>query len=165
MKSLRRAWLIAAALFYLDAFVLNQGSIAVFTLLSVFFYRLPRAFLAVREPDIRKNRLQRAGIYTLMAVLILAANLLNNAHARSQAVRLITKCNDYKAKYGRFPDSLEALVPEFIHRVPRAKLVPGRNGRFTYTAAADSHQLMYTSLPPFARRFYVLEERTWKTLD
>lgn len=165
MKSLRIAWAIAAALFYFDAFVLNQGSIAVLTLLAVFFVRLPMALGAVREPEVRKNRFQRAGIYTLMSVLILAANLANNMHARSQSVRLITKCNDYKAKYGRFPESLEALAPEFIRRVPRAKFVPGRNGRFTYTAAADSHRLMYTSLPPFARRFYVLEERAWKTLD
>lgn len=165
VRSLKAAWIIAGALFVIDAFILNQGSIAVFALLFVFFYQLPKALGTVRDEGVRKRRLQRAGIFTLMAALILGANLLNNLNARSRARRLITRCNQYKEKYGKFPDNLEALVPEFIRGVPRAKFVPGRNGRFKYSAAADSHQLMYTSLPPFSRKYYVLEERAWKNLD
>ena len=165
MRSLKLAWLVAAALFYIDAFVLNQGSIAVLALLFVFFYQLPRALGTVREPELRRNRLQRAGICALMSALIMAVNQDNNVYARSAARRIISACNDYKAKYGRFPDDLQALAPEFLRRVPRAKLVPGRNGRFKYTAAADSHQLTFTKFPPFALRIYVLEERTWKKLD
>ena len=166
MTSLRRSAALAAVLFLIDAFVMNQGFIALMAMLGVVFVRLPSALLAWKDKALLRNRAARAGIYAGMSVLSAAAILLNNLHAKRQAERIVLACRRYQEKNHRFPDALEELVPDFLPSVPRAKYTTPPWDRFRYhLMPGGKHWLEYTALPPFGRPYYVFEDGRWGYLD
>ncbi len=166
MPSLRRSVLIALTLFVLDAFVTNQGFFALLAIPGLVFIRVPFILAARKDAALFNNRVARAWVYAAMAAASLVTNALNNAHARRQAGRVIAACGRFQAEHGRFPDTLERLVPGYLPAVPRAKFVLGPWSRFRYDIMPDGrHWLEYTALPPFGRPHYVLEEGRWGYLD
>ena len=142
LRALRRTLVIAGVLVLVDAFVLNQGLIAVATALGALIGGVPRAFLAWRrgEPTTARLRAARTGIYIA--------------------------CRQYEVRHGRLPDRLDELVPNFIPSVPLAKytLMPPFN-MFIYMARPGQHSLMWTVFPPFGRPYYVFEDNRWGSLD
>lgn len=166
MKFPIRTVIIASALFVLDAFVLNQGTIAIITIAIVLPVMLIRAIFARKDKELLKKRLTSAGIYAVMAGMILVSNLLNNNLARKRAETIIAACEQYKVKNGKYPDKLSSLVPEFLGEVPKAKyLLSASYDVFRYISSEGRHSLMYTETPPFGRPYYVLEERQWEYMD
>jgi len=168
----RAAWLpvgscIGAAIVYLvDAFVLNQGALAVVAALCfivVFVFVLVYAAIK-RDLGRALSWVVRAGMFTLTAAAVLGTNHLQNVLARHRAEEVIAACDRYRALHGEYPEQLSDLVPALLAIVPRAKYVVGF-GRFDYHAAVGRHTLGYTALPPFGRPFYVLEEHRWGYLD
>ncbi len=168
LRALRRTLVIAGVLVLADAFVLNQGVIAVATALGALIGGVPRALLAWRRgnPTTVRLRAARTGIYVAVAVLVLGANFANAQLARRRADTLIAACRQYEARHGRFPNRLDELVPDFIPSVPLAKytLMPPFN-TFMYTARPGHHALMWVALPPFGRPYYVFEDNRWGFLD
>ncbi|MGA8313036.1 MAG: hypothetical protein WB755_23630 [Terriglobales bacterium] len=167
MKRYKTTILIAAGIFVLDAFVLNQGAIAIFVILLTFFVFVPRALWALRTSRaLYLERLTRAGIYLLAAAAVFAANVLQNRMADHRAIELGKACLAYHAKYQHYPQRLDELVPEFIPSVPPAKYTLA-GGSFFYSASLSGKEpmLYYQALPPFGRRFYHLETGGWGYLD
>ena len=164
--SLRRSLLLAAFIFFFDAFFSNLGVISILALLTTVLIRLPLIAWAAwrKETALCVNRAMRAGIYVAMALLVFVANALNNLHARKKGDILVAACLQYKDKHQKFPDKLDDLVPEFIPDVPRAKFVIGF-GQFRYWTYDERHWLEYTEEPPFGRQYYILEEGAWKFMD
>ena len=72
--------------------------------------------------------------------------------------------SDYKERYGKYPDKLEDLVPEFIHKVPLARLCLAYN-RFMYISRDRNPLLVYYVVPPFGRAVYDLEKKSWGYMD
>lgn len=104
-------------------------------------------------------------MYLVLGVMTLAAVRVHAATAENHAAQIIDACRAYQARHGMLPDRLEALVPEFLPAVPRAKYTLSY-GEFTYwTSEQKSHTLMYVALPPFGRRLYHFEEARWSQLD
>lgn len=165
LPPLGKSLVLAGILFLLDAFLLNQGVIALVTLLVTLFAFLPKALWVVRKnKQLFRVRMARVGIYLVMAFAVFAANYLNNQMAGRRALALIQACKQFHAKHYRYPDRLEELVPQFMHSVPRAKYT-FMYGEFSYYLNGDRPILWYAVFPPFGRRIYNFKSDRWGHLD
>lgn len=160
---MRNHFLFAGALLVLDAFVLNQGAIAAVMLLLVLVVVLPVAvYRLLRHAD--RRLLATCAIYAVAAVLVFAANHVNNRIAAARATELIAAIARYKSETGDYPVSLEALVPAYVDRVPRAKYAV-LSADFSYQSRPGLTTLSYMELPPFGRPTYDFEKGIWFYLD
>jgi predicted PurR-regulated permease PerM len=161
---MRRTLITAIILFGLDAFWLNQGIIALITVMIVLPAMLIKALMSWKNKHILKKRLTACGIYFLMSLFIFASISLNNKIARSRADMLIETCEKYKDKNSEYPENLSDLVPDFINEIPVAKYTLNSN-RFYYTSSKYSHSLFYLAMPPFGRPTYSFEKKKWTYID
>src|SRR5690606_16471879 len=81
---------------------------------------LPRAFLPRFRP-VRRARLRNIAVYLSAVAIVWTFNLANQSIAQSRAQDLVDAVTAYQAEHKRYPRSLQDLVPEYIHEVPRAK--------------------------------------------
>ena len=167
MKPLKKTVITASCLFILDAFVMNQGAIALILILLFFFVFLPRALWVRKDKPLANTRAARALIYLLAAIAVFAINALQNQLADHRAIALGKACMAYHAKYGHYPGRLDDLAPEFISAVPLAKYTLSSSSQFTYFRREDGKEpmLYYEAMPPFGRRFYHMETGGWGYLD
>ena len=161
---MRRTVIIAIILFGLDAFWLNQGMVALVTVMIVLPIMIIKALVRWKNKPLLKKRLAACGIYLLMSLLIFGSISLNNKIARSRAGMLIATCEKYKDKNNKYPEKLSDLVPEFIKKIPVAKYTLASN-RFFYISSKNSHILFYTSMPPSGRPTYSFEKQKWAYID
>jgi hypothetical protein len=167
MSALIKTVCIATGLFFTDAFVLNQGIVALILILLTMFVFLPRA-LWVRRADwtLFQLRLARAGIYLLTAIAVFGCNALQNRMADRRAIKIGNASLAFHAKYQRYPHNLQELVPEFLSSVPVAKYTLGGDSFFYFSPPNGREpRLYYEALPPFGRRFYHMETKSWGYLD
>lgn len=167
-KNLRVPTIIAAALYVVDAFVLALPFFALVLFAVVLLYFLPTMLWALRsDRHVARLRAAKAGIYLLAAISIVVTIGLQNSMADRRAVKLGDACLAYRAKFHRYPKDLESLVPEFISSVPVARYGLLGDDRFFYFHKEDDREpmLYYEAIPPFGRRFYHMEGRTWGYLD
>lgn len=168
-SALRGTIIIATGVYFCDAFVLNQGALALVLFVVVLFYFAPATMWALRtDRRLASLRFYKAAIYVMAATAILFTNALQNRMADAKAVKLGNACLAYRAKYHHYPTDLGDLVPEFISSVPPAKYT--LTGRFFYdgnplTDNDREPMLYYVAMPPFGRRFYHMESRSWGYLD
>ncbi len=161
---LRKTIITASLLFIADAFVLNQFTIALFAIILGVPALIVKLFRARKDGERKKLLVSKAGIYALMVVLIIGANIFNNMIAERRAKDIIAACEQFKTKSGRYPEKLSELVPEFLSKVPSAKYSL-TGSAFRYFARQDSHALMYEAVPPYGRKYYVLEKKVWEFVD
>lgn len=96
-----------------------------------------------------------------------AATAMSHADIRiaeARAQQIFAAAQEYRARNGTYPSSLDALVPEFLDRVPRC-CVRRTMSDFFYDASADSHNLWWLEAPPFGRRGFYFEEQRYWSLD
>lgn len=107
-----------------------------------------------------------AGGSVLTVLLVLRPNRAGGERARKNAEAIIAACRAFHGQHGRFPRTLEELVPGFLPALPPAKY-EGPHFGFTYDVAQDErrHVLGWTEAIPFGRPYYVLEEDRWGYLD
>jgi len=162
MKMIR----LPLVLFVLDVFVMGQGVIALITFFVILFKFLPKSLAGLIEKDREKFKKYSAklAIYLVMIVAIIVGLSLNNKIAEHRSKIIIAALEEYKTKYLHYPNKLNDLVPEFLTRIPMAKI--NLSGQFHYFSFKDDgHKLMYIVVPPFDRAFYNLEEKKWGYLD
>jgi hypothetical protein len=167
-RPLRVAAIIAVVLYLVDAFALCQGFFALVLFAVVLLYFVPATLWALRaDRGVARLRAAKAGIYLLAAVSILVTIGLQNRMADRRAVKLGEACLAYRAKYHHYPKTLEALVPEFASSVPVARYgLLGGDSFFYYSQDGDREPMLYyEAIPPFGRRFYHMESRSWGYLD
>jgi hypothetical protein len=121
-----RAALIGVTLFGLDAVCSGQGFFAV---LVAFVAIVVQVGLAIRNAVNGRWRpvtrhLAACGVYALSFLLVWTYILTDRDGAARRAEKLITACHAYEAKYGRYPEHLGELVPEFVDRIPRPAAIP-----------------------------------------
>lgn len=161
---LQKTIITAFLLFITDAFVLNQFAIAVITIILGVPVLLVKLLKARKDRERVKLLVSKAGIYAVMIALIIGANIFNNIVAGRRANDIITACEQFRAKTGRYPGQLSELVPDFLPTIPAAKYSL-MGSSFRYFAREDSHALMYVAIPPYGRKYYVFEKRAWETVD
>ena len=159
---------IAGVLYVADAFVLCLPFFALVLFAVVLLYFLPATLWALRSNRrVASLRGAKAGIYLLAAVSVFFTLGLQNRMADRRAVKLGDACLAYRAKYHHYPKHLEELVPEFISSIPLARYGLIGGDSFTYVCWQDDREpmLWYAAVPPFGRRFYHMESRSWGYLD
>lgn len=161
--SLKRALFLSALLFVVDALWLNQGLYSLAFAVVLLVVGLPRAFLPRFRP-VRRARLRNIAVYLSAVAIVWTFNLANQSIAQSRAQDLVDAVTAYQAEHKRYPRSLQDLVPEYIHEVPRAKYTLAF-AEFRYFGGEDDPRLMYTALPPFGRPMYSFARRKWIYMD
>ena len=162
--SLRGSIIIALCLLVLDAFVLGQGAIAIFTIVAVVFWFIPKTLFAWKRKNMLAIWALKVIIYSLMAAAILTANAVNNHLAKTKAEHLVVAVNEYKAQYQSYPLTLDELVPELLTKIPKAKYTVLFNN-FIYTNREGHATLMYFDFPPFGRPYYDFNKQEWDHID
>lgn len=165
-KGIKGSLLGAPIVYVLDAFVLNQGALAVLVALVVLVAAVPALIVSAVKRDSPKalSWCARAILFLLAAVAVIVTNVWQNKSARQRAEVVIEACERFHGATGQFPTQLGDLVPAYLSSVPRAKYVLVF-GAFQYDARPERHTLMYVTVPPFGRPYYVLEDKRWSSLD
>jgi hypothetical protein len=132
-----------------------------------------RLALAWREPDLRKRRAWSIAVYSFaaLAAITITGQMRDLVHGRAE--RIITACEQYRTKTGRYPETLEQLVPDYLPEIPSAQRSLLTDPRFRYAITGpnmwiknpNTHVLEYTSVPPLGKTFYVFETREWRFRD
>ncbi|MCW5593544.1 MAG: hypothetical protein KIS74_15690 [Burkholderiales bacterium] len=162
--ALRRALAIAALLFLGDGVWIAQGVLSMLVALWAVFLGLPVALLARKYAGARVRRLAALGIYLLAAVAVWTWIGTNNGIARERAEGVIAAVKAFRADTGRYPASLDELVPRYLPEVPRAKYTLAFH-EFTYRSSGNDAWLYYVALPPFGRPTYAFSSGKWGYLD
>jgi len=162
--SLWRAVLLGALYVVVDAFILNQGAVALLVGLWLLLVGLPRTFLAKKYATVRAQRLRYLGVYFVAVLLVFAINATNNRLAQSRAERLVSAVKAFHAQNHRYPKSLEELVPDYVELVPLAKYTFLFN-KFSYYTSDQGTSLFYADFPPFGRPTYSFTRNEWGYLD
>ncbi len=123
--------------------------------------------------SILKNAIQRPGwkialfriaIPVATLGLVLANNAFQYRMAESNAARIVTACEDFHAKNGKFPQTLDDLVPQYMQSIPRAKNCM-MFGEFWYLNSEGKPLLIWYAVPPYGRKIYNFEDRQWNYID
>lgn len=163
-RSASAALLIAAAIFALEALVLNQYWLAALTIIYVALFGLPRALISKRWQSARRRQLINLGLYASAALIAIAANIGNNHLAAQRAQKVIAAVEGFKTRTGRYPQTLSELTPEFLSSVPDAKIGFGLT-KFFYHADGEHAMLAYVVFPPFGRVTYNFATKSPGYLD
>jgi hypothetical protein len=161
--------LLAGTIFLFDVLIAQQGFISLLAVFVAVAILVPRALFAWKKPGVLRLRLFRAGIYVGCGLAGVGLVKWNNRIAHERAEQIIAACQQFKTKHQRFPDQLSELVPEFLPQVPVPRPLTLNPGQFWYLNSEQSntrqHLLIYTSIPPFGKRRYSLEEGRWIFYD
>jgi hypothetical protein len=155
---------IAAALAMTDAFFFSQGVLAIALCLAGLLYYVPRAIGARPDPALFRLRVIKAAVVTFSGMAAIAVIVTFNNIAESRAREVIAAAENFKSRFGRYPEKLDELVPLFMPEVPMAKPA-GMLRQFTYYHVEGEHTLSYVVVPPFGRKLYNFERQRWSALD
>lgn len=151
---------IAVALYYLDAFVLGQGFIAIASLIAVVIWLLPKMVLLVRARQRATRGAYNVVIFAVLTAAVMLTININGEMAQTRADRLVDRIEMFRAMNGRYPLQLGELVPRYMERIPPAKHTLAFN-KFIYLKDDDRVMLMYVDVPPFDRNTYDFVNRRW----
>jgi hypothetical protein len=162
LKRLRRFLVIVGVVVVVDALVYGLGGLTFMFAIPIVLAVLIIAGLAAvrRDPERAKLNLLRAGVWVAAAVLASAITAANSAISERRAHQVIAAVRAYEARHQRLPDRLEALVPDFLSSVPRARYTLIGN-EFWYMVNKDAHTLTWFEMAIFTQRRYTFETNRW----
>jgi hypothetical protein len=127
---------------------------------------LPRSLWAKKYVACRKERLIRFAIYLSAVAVVLGLIPINRQIGEERAERIISAVENYYAAKGKYPDGLNQLAPQFIAEIPtKARVSFGDNGFRYHLGSEGRPTLMYVAMPPFGRRVYSFETKSWGVID
>ncbi len=108
----------------------------------------------------------RVAIPAMTLGIVLASTAIQWTIAEGKAVQIINACEDFHAANGRYPKTLNELVPRYLKSVPRAKycLI---SGEFVYSSNEESGRciLWWCKILPFGTEVYSFEDKRWRFID
>ena len=109
-----------------------------------------------------KLALLRITIPALTLGLVLTNDAVQFRIAEANAAKIIRACEEFHTANGKYPKTLGELVPKYMSSVPHAKycLV---FGEFLYSDKKPV--LMWYAVPPYGRKVYDFEKRSWSYQD
>lgn len=160
----RRVFLVAVALFFVDAYLMGQGMLAAITILVSGFILLPMAvYRKIRYAE-DSQYIKKYLVYIVTGFLVFIALIANNKLATYRAELLVQNLELYKKENGTYPKNLQQLVPKYYSSVPTAKI--SVSGKFYYFAAEGNEpSLFYVIYPPFYRNGYDFKSKVWRPFD
>lgn len=168
-----RTLLLAGALFGFDGLIGGQGFLSLAVLCLGVPALVVHALLAWKEPALLRRRFASVGIYTVAALAAITLVRHDQAGARTRAEQVIAACEEFKKAGGDYPKTLAELTPKFLPAIPPARQVGMTTKKFTYLIGGPNefvkgtnvHVLIYQSIPPIGKAYYVFEEKRWGFYD
>jgi hypothetical protein len=164
-RSIRGSLGSAAALLFWD--VAFTGSFLMSWLFCPIWILVSLFRSAIHRPGWRLA-LVRVGIPILTLLVVRGNDAVQRRIAEANALRVVAACEAYHADNGRFPRKLDDLVPRYLDSVPVARYCLGSSSAFWYTGTAretDYPLLFWQVVPPYYRKIYSFERRSWSYLD
>ncbi len=155
---------VGAAAILLAWDVAFTGSCLMSSLLCPIWFLVSLIRNAIQRPGWRLA-LVRIGIPALTLWLARVNNDFQLAVANKNAQRVVTACEKYHAVNGKFPRTLDELVPQYMNSVPVAKYCFAWDRFFYSSHSSDSTMLVWHVVPPHLRKIYDFETRRWSYLD
>ena len=159
LRGIKRSLVGAAVLLALDAGFF--GSMLWSSLVCPVWFVVSVLRAAIHRPG-WGLALARVGIPAVTLGLVWANDAYQLGVAEANARRIIAACEAYHAANGLFPEKLDELVPQYLESVPLAKYCLGSN-RFYYYSATPL--LWWQVVPPYYRKIYNFQTRSWSYLD
>jgi hypothetical protein len=109
--------------------------------------------------------LMALSLASILSIGLTAITVRFNWHmGQKNAERIVEAVRAFQKDHGNaYPESLEALVPEYLDRVPHSRI--GIMWSYRYWIDNDRASLMWIQIPPFGRQGYDFAEDRWWTLD
>jgi tetratricopeptide (TPR) repeat protein len=117
---------------------------------------------AVQRPGWRLALL-RIAIPALTLGLVFANDAFQYRIGKANAPRIIAACEEFHSANGKYPKTLDELVPRYMGSIPRAKYCL-MFGDFVYMNYGRPMLVWYV-VPPYGRKVYDFEEQRWNYLD
>ena len=165
-KNLKRATitsgLCALFIFIVDSFTIGAPMISAFVLIYLIVYVGPVTLFSIKN----RPRLKYFGCkFLIYAILIFSSISFHNydisiALKRSEVI--IAAVNQYHQDQGRYPETLQNLVPGYLSEIPEPRIAPGV---FSYGGAPDNPFLMFVEYPPFGRLSWNFVNQEWTSID
>jgi hypothetical protein len=165
-RSIRGSLGAAAALLLWD--VALSGSFVMSMIFCPIWILVSLLRSAIHRPGWRLA-VVRVAIPVLTLLIVRANDTVQRGIAEANALRVVAACEAYHADSGRFPRKLADLVPRYLDSVPVARYCLGPSSVFWYTGGSihesDYPLLVWQVVPPYYRKIYSFERRTWSYLD
>ena len=159
-------WLLAAMVIVLSGVYSGTGMFAMMVLSLNLFFRLPFTWLAALIA--RKSRLaSHRSIFILFVACSLG--LMYSAHldkaAPDRAMPLVGALEAFKSESGKYPGSLDELMPKYLAELPSVKPVLSPP-QFRYAIRPDGPpHLSFEATGQFAHFSYDFSTKKWVFLD
>lgn len=160
-REIRPSVAFAAVLLALD--VAFSGSMLFSTLFCPIWFLVSLLKNAIQRPG-WGLALARIGIPALTLAIVRVNDAVQREVAEVNARRIVAACERYAAENGELPRRLEELVPRYMDSIPVAKYCLSPMGRFQYFNSG-SPMLVWPIVPPYYRKIYNFDSRTWSYLD
>ena len=155
---------IAAVLFLIGGPLMDSFSFAFLSTIAAVIWVLAGR----RGLYAKKQKFVLVMVYIMAFAMAVGVKTANNHVSQKNAAVIIAACDEYLKKNGRYPGTLQDLVPGYLPKVPAARYT-WTSGRFWYhrdrLESGNRYSLMYTVEAPFARRVYSSERKTWRSID
>jgi hypothetical protein len=153
--------LIAASILVID-FLMASPTLTLFLALYVFFVLLPVTVFSFKNKPRMRYTGTKLVIYGCLLAWSYGFYTYDLALARRRAETVITAVDQFHHDQGRYPATLEELVPAYLGAIPRPRLVPGA---FRYSQSPGDPYLMYSGLGMFDRYSWSFTNQEWYYLD
>ncbi len=153
--------MIAVCVFGID-FLFASPTFSGFILLYLVFILVPSALLSIKNKPKLRYVVNKILIYLILlgVTFVFYAYDLSLAQQRSEVV--IAAVDQYYQDRWAYPAELQDLVPAYLRKVPKPRLVPGA---FIYRQTPDNTFLMYSGLSPFDRYSWSCIYKEWSYID
>lgn len=104
-------------------------------------------------------------VFISILIIFFALSVGNHYIAQTRAEKLVACCESYKLKYGKYPDELADIVPEFIDGIPQLNYLLFSDSRFHYhnKSGRGVPILIYTEVG-YMHTVYNFETKEWSCL-
>jgi hypothetical protein len=155
-------WSIVGSLGLL-AWDIGDGSFGASLLICAIWFLVSVTKSAIQRPR-WTIALVRAAIPLVTLAVVLGNSAVQSRIAKANAVRIVDACEQFRADDGRFPHTLDELVPEYLKFIPRAKYCLFW-GKYLYFNNDGDPILTWVDVPPFGRPTYDFQNRRWGYVD
>ena len=155
----RRLWITAGLLFW-D--VVIEGFYAMSMIFCPLWFLISLIKSLIRRPGWRIAVIRLSMPILTLAIAVANGNLqwkISDLHAE----KVIKACEDFHTDNGRYPTTLDELVPKYLSSVPHAKYC--MMGNFMYICAGDEYSMLIWSRFGFYRQIYNFGKKQWSNLD
>jgi len=100
--------------------------------------------------------------------LVIANTAIQWKIADTNAQRVIAACEEFRVANGRYPKTLDELVPGHLASIPRAKYcLDQMDSKFWYfrSSEGEDHPILWWSKQPFVKEIYNFRTKHWRCID